>query len=260
MSRKLWCLPLVVLLTGCVTQGGEWGGGPGGSGEWPSWKKLGQAAKTAAVAPQTWAPIVGAGLLQIDGVDEKWSEDLATDQPVFGSDAKGISDDLRDVATAAYLITALAAPSGSTRDKFRGLAVGVGTMILDGGFSQGLKDLSSRERPDRSNDQSFPSGHASKASSRTNMAIRNLDQTGLLRWQRQSLTWLLHGVAAGTGIARVEAEKHHLSDVLVGYAVGHFVSTFMYEAFMKGNSAGLQLSFVGVEDGGAFTVKIPLRR
>ena len=194
--------------------------------------EFGQAAKTAATDPQTWVPLVGAVALQIDNVDEKWSEDLAADQPLFGDDAEDVSDDLRDVATGAYVVTALLAPSEKFGHKARGLAVGAGTMILDGVFSQGIKDLSKRERPDGSNDQSMPSGHGSKAASRTNMAIRNLKYMNLEPWQRSVLTWGLHGVAAGTGLARVEARKHHLSDVMVGYAVGHFVSTFMYEAFM----------------------------
>ena len=140
---------------------------------------LRDAAITAAKDPQTWIPLVGAALLQVDNADERWSEDLADDQPLFGDDAQDVSDDLRDLATASYLITALAANSETYGDKGRGLAVGAATMVLDGIASQGLKDLSGRERPDGSNDQSFPSGHASKASSRTNMAIRNLDHIDL---------------------------------------------------------------------------------
>ena len=246
----------ILLIQACVSSPSDtnWG-----KGSWPSMSKLGAAARTAATDPQTWVPIVGAGLLQIDNVDKRWTEDLIHDQPLFGDDAEDWSDDLRDISTGAYVITALFAESDSYGQKARGLAVGAGTMILDGIASQGLKDLTGRERPDGSNDQSFPSGHASKASSRTNMAIRNLADINLADWQRSGATWALHAVAAGTGLARVEAAKHHLSDVMVGYAVGHFVSTFMYEAFMKDNAIDAQLSFQGVERGGALTLTIPLR-
>ena len=221
--------------------------------------EFGAAAKTAATDPQTWVPLLGAAVLQIDDADERWSRDLAEDQPLFGDDAEDVSHNLRDTATGAYVLTALLAPSDKFGDKARGLGVGAGTMILDGVFSQGIKDLSGRERPYGSNDQSMPSGHASKAASRTNMAIRNLQYMDLDPWQRSVLTWGLHGVAVGTGLARVEANKHHISDIMVGYAVGHFVSTFMFEAFMKGSDSQAQLSFVPIEDGGAIKFSIPLK-
>lgn len=221
--------------------------------------RFGQAARTAALKPQTWIPLLGAGLLQVDNLDQKWSQDLADDRPLFGDDAADVSDDLRDAATGAYVLSALFTESDSWGAKGRGLAVGAGTMLLDGAVNQGLKDLSKRQRPNGSNDQSMPSGHASKASSRTNMAITNLDHVRLAPWQRQGLSWMLHGVAVGTGLARVEAEKHYLGDVLVGYAMGHFVSTFMYEAFMQDNPLGAQLTFVPVAQGGALRLTLPLK-
>lgn len=249
-------LPFICLTSACVNTQSQpgWGGG-----EWPTLNKFGQAAQHAAVSPQTWAPLLTAGLLQIDDADKRWSRDLAEDQPLFGDNAKDVSNSLRDVATGAYVLTALFAESESYQQKARGLAVGAGTMVLDGLVNQGLKDAFGRDRPDDSNDQSMPSGHASKAASRTNMAIRNLNSMSLQNWQREGATWLLRGVAAGTGLARVEAAKHHLSDVLVGYAVGHFVSTFMYEAFMREQAPGLQLSFTPIEQGGALTLTVPLR-
>ncbi len=250
-------LGILVLSTGaCVnsTANKSWG-----QAQWPSLQEFGAAARTAARQPQTWAPLVGAALLQIDDVDEKWSQDLAHDQPLFGSDADDVSDDLRDVSTAAYALTALLAPSENVGDKARGLAVGVSTMVLDGVVSQGLKDIVGRERPNGRNDQSMPSGHASKASSRTNMAIRNLEYINMPQWQRKSPTWVLHGVAGGAGLARVEANKHHLSDVLVGYALGHFLSEFMYEAFLQGNPRDLELSFTGIGRGGVLALTLPLQ-
>ena len=246
-------------LSACISpNSGHWGKSVEGAG-FPSMSRISQAAKTAAVDPQTWVPLLAAGVIAAADVDEDWSEDLAEDQPLFGDDAEDRSDDLRDIATASYIITALAAPSESFGGKVRGLSVGAGTMILDGVVSRGLKDLTQRERPDRSNDNSMPSGHASKAASRTNMAIRNLDYMDLAPWQKNTVTWALHGVAIGTGLARVEAEKHYLSDVLVGYAVGQFLSSFMYEAFMADAETGASLSAVPVADGLAFRLTIPLK-
>ena len=239
-------------LSGCVSAQGDarYGKAQG----WPSSGKLASAAKTAATQPQTWVPLLTAGVLMAADVDNDWSEDLAEDQPLFGSDADDVSDDLRDVATAAYVITALVAPSETLGDKLRGLTVGASTMLLEGAVTTGLKEVTSRDRPDGSNDKSFPSGHAAKASSRTAMAIGNLDYIDMPGWGRTAATWSLHGVAAATGLARVEAQKHHLSDVLAGYALGQFFATFMYEAFLEERDEDVRLSFVPVQDGGALTM------
>ena len=252
---KIFSVALTVLLLGGCVGSGSWGEGA----RWPSSGTLGQAAKSAAMDPQTWVPLVTATLLMATDVDDKWSQDLADDQPLFGDDAEDVSDDLRDVASAAYLLTALLAPSPTVGAKAKGLAVGAGTAIVDGVLSRGLKDVIGRERPDGSNDRSMPSGHASKASSRTAMAARNLRDIDMPNWSRQVVNWSLHGVAVGAGLARVESRKHHLSDVFVGYAIGNFLAGFMYEAFLEGHGSQAMISFQAVDDGGALTLTIPLR-
>ena len=204
-------------------------------------------------------PLAGAAVLLAADVDQQYSEDLWDDQPLFGDDAEDISSDLRDVASGAYVLTALLAPSPTFGAKAKGLAVGAATAITDGVVNRGLKDLIQRERPDKSNDNSMPSGHASKAASRTAMARYNLTHIEMPNWSKHTLNWTLHGVAVGTGLARVEAGKHHLSDVMVGYALGNFIARFMHEAFLVGHARGAQISFVPVDQGGAFTLKVPLR-
>ena len=252
---KITAVALTVLLLGGCVGSGHWGEGA----RWPSAANMGDAAKKAATDPQTWLPLATATLLIVADVDDKWSEDLAEDQPLFGDDAEDVSDDLRDVSSAAYLLTALIAPSPTVSAKAKGLAVGAGTAVVDGALSRGLKEIVGRERPDGSNDRSMPSGHASKASSRTAMAIRNLRDIDMPDWSRQVANWSLHGVAVGTGLARVEARKHHLSDVFVGYALGNFVAGFMYEAFLEGHSSQAMISFQPVADGGALTLTVPIR-
>jgi membrane-associated phospholipid phosphatase len=75
----------------------------------------------------------------------------------------------------------------------------------------GLKEIISEERPDRSNDRSFPSGHASLSFA----AAATLHKR--LGWQ---VGIPAHLVAAFVGVARVEAHKHFVHDVLVGAAIG----------------------------------------
>lgn len=250
-------LALVVWLlcaSGCISPGGTWG-----AGGWPPGHALGSAARSAAMDPDVWLPLASAGLLVASDVDKRWSQDMAQRKTLFGGDAKALSSDLRDVATAAYLITALAAPSDSFADKVRGLGVGAGTAVLDGVLSQGLKDAFGRQRPDDSNDQSMPSGHASKAASRTRLARANVAAMDLPVWQTRALNWTLRSISAGTALARVEGEKHYLSDVLVGYALGNFTAAFMQRAFLSGHAAEVRIGFVPVVDGGALQITLPLR-
>lgn len=241
---------LVLLMSGgCV-------GGPdarwGQHVHWPAAADLREAAGAAALDPQTWLPLAGAALLTITDRDNAWSESLADDQPLFGDDAADVSDDLRDLTTVAYFVTALAAPSPDASAKLRGLSVGVGTMLLEGAVTTALKEVTSRERPNGRNDRSLPSGHAAQAASRAALTIGNLQYFDMPRWGRIAATTGLYTVAGGAAWARVEARKHHLSDVLAGYALGHFLAAFTQQAFMRaGAESGLSLQFVPVERGGA---------
>lgn len=244
---------LCLLLGGCLGQG-QWGSGI----DWPQRGQLATAARDAALAPETWVPVATAGLLIATDYDQKWTRNMAEDREMFGQDAEDVSSTLRDVATGAYLITALVAPSPTLADKSKGLMVGASTMVLDGIVSRGLKDLTKRERPNQRNDRSMPSGHASIAASRTTMAMRNLESINMPRWTRQMTAWSLRGVALGSGFARVEANKHYLSDVLVGYALGNFVANFMYNAFMEGDSDLPRISFQPVQGGGLMTFSVPI--
>ena len=40
-------------------------------------------------------------------------------------------------------------------------------------------------------------------------------------------------LATGVGWARVEGEKHHPADILTSAALAHFLSKFIYDAFMN---------------------------
>ena len=61
------------------------------------------------------------------------------------------------------IVLALLAPSASISDKAKGLGVGIGAIYLNRDITDGLKSVTNRERPYRSNDRSFPSGHASSS-------------------------------------------------------------------------------------------------
>ncbi|NNF52582.1 MAG: phosphatase PAP2 family protein [Gammaproteobacteria bacterium] len=262
MMQRDWIRPFticamsVLMASGCASAPDDrsWGG----NAHWPGGGSFRQALVTAAKDPQTWVPLAGALALQIDDADENASRWLANEQPLFGRNAADTSDTLSNLTTAMYFATALAAPSAGLRDKGRGLAVGLGAIALNKAVTEGLKSAAGRERPNRQDNRSMPSGHASNASVSSAMAISNADYLPAPDWFRHGLTAGLYAMAGGASLARVEAGEHYLSDVLVGYALGHFIAAFMQQAFIQAESPAVSVSFVPVTRGGVFTVSIPV--
>jgi len=123
------------------------------------------------------------------------------------------------------------------------------------GLTSGLKSMTDRERPNGLNLRSFPSGHATTASAQAQLACYNLSRSGggPASAQAQLACYNLsrsgggpmvsrglcragQGAAVLTGWARVEAGMHYPSDVLVGWALGRFV-TSAAEAWMGDGEA-----------------------
>ncbi|MGV6848388.1 MAG: phosphatase PAP2 family protein [Marinibacterium sp.] len=79
---------------------------------------------------------------------------------------------------------------------------------------EALKFLVSEQRPDGSNDKSLPSGHTALAfSAATYFDIRYGDEY-------KPFVPVMYGLAALTGLARVQAKKHHAWDVAAGAVIG----------------------------------------
>jgi hypothetical protein len=229
---------LLAMINGCATlpNGRGWGQDATLS---PGWNRMKQAAIGAILSLETWAPVGTALILQVDDMDKRLSNWASGHTPIFGSQesADRWSDYLRESSGAAYLITALAAPSGNdpidwAKYKIKGIAMGVGAWGLTAGATDLLKTQTGRTRPDMSDKSSFPSGHVSTTGSFTTLAGRNI-RTLPLSPRNSTLARIgLAGMAAGTAWARIEAKRHYPSDVLVGYALGHFMSAFINDAFL----------------------------
>lgn len=205
----------------------------------PGWEAVRESAVRAAKSPYTWAPLAAALLLQIDDWDEDISDWAADKTPIFGSrqSARDASDTLRNLSVAALIVTTLATPSGDSSNdwlaaKGKGFTVAAAANLLSGETTTGLKNWSDRTRPDGSSDSSFPSGHSSVATVNATLAARNLQSVDIGANYRRALSIGFGAFAGGAAWARVEANVHFPSDVLVGAALGHFIAALINDAFM----------------------------
>ena len=91
-------------------------------------------------------------------------------------------------------------------------------IIVNGLYTFTLKYVVSRERPDGSDQLSFPSGHTSNAFASATVVHRHYG------WK---VGIPAYGVATFLGVSRMAANRHHFSDVvggaLLGYGVGRAV-------------------------------------
>jgi membrane-associated phospholipid phosphatase len=114
-----------------------------------------------------------------------------------------------DVGRDVLFYTALGYPAiqGDWQGVVRaGAALGATRLVTDG-----LKNITNEERPDHSNDKSFPSGHTSMSFA----AAGTLEKR--YGWQ---IGIPAHVVAAFVGVARVKADKHFVHDVVAGAVIG----------------------------------------
>jgi membrane-associated phospholipid phosphatase len=208
---------------------------------WPSSARWKRATMNALTSRGTWVPLLGAGVVSIDDWDREISEWAVENTPVFGSTdrAKEASDNLKTLTTFAMVGTAVAVPNGDGAWEWKPerLVLEVGAVQINNLLTSGLKSVTGRERPDGSDNRSFPSGHSSQAWTRTTLACRNVDQIPRLAngWG-VALKTSFRVIAAGTSWARVEGGVHYPSDVLFGAALGNFVAIFVHDAFLPADS------------------------
>ncbi|TEW54694.1 phosphatase PAP2 family protein [Psychromonas sp. RZ22] len=114
-----------------------------------------------------------------------------------------------DIGAYGLIGTALAIPAyKSDWEGFEQANYSILSALTTGVITKSLVD---KERPDKSDDNSFFSNHTASAfSAATTLNIRYGWQTGLPAY----------GLATLVGIGRVQADKHYWSDVLTGAAIG----------------------------------------
>ena len=240
ISVMLFSLSPLLFLTinGCGTLSNGRGWGQDATLR-PGWARIRRAAIKASSSPETWAPVAAALALQIDDLDGRVSDWASENTPVFGSrdHADKWSDHLVNSSGAVYLLTVLATPSGDDppewlKSKFKGLMTGTAAWGLTAGATDLLKGGLGRTRPDGSDNRSLPSGHTSAAASFTTLSRYNIRTLSMPSKQAVIMNMGIAGIAAGTAWATIEANRHYPSDVLLGYALGHFFSNFINDAFL----------------------------
>ena len=84
------------------------------------------------------------------------------------------------------------------------------------------KLLTSRMRPDQTTRDSFPSGHAAVAAFVAAAAFVRLAErsAGGPTWMESAVAATVVAWAVVAGAARIEARRHHIGDVVVGWAIG----------------------------------------
>jgi membrane-associated phospholipid phosphatase len=242
LRRLSILLPLVMLsfslfITGCGTLNN--GRGWGQDAIYPvEQKRITHAAYHAFFDLQTLIPAAGALIFTVDHYDKNASHWATRHHPIFGSEntAEQTSEYLLYSLEAETFATMVATPGGKdpkdwAYSKAKGLGVELAAELATVGTTNLLKNATDRSRPEGGG-KSFPSNHSSNAFSSTTLSNRNLNAIPMAEEIRMPLQIGNILLATCVGWARVEAGKHYPSDVLAGAALGHFLSAFIYDAFM----------------------------
>ena len=225
------------LVTGCGTL--ENGRGWGQDALSPvNGKRVSKALYNAGTDWGTLIPAGGAVVSSLDHFDERVNSWSTGHPPIYGSmdSPSRAANYLLGILQAEVVVTALATPSGEDpkewiSSKAKGLSVELGAELVTAGVTEGLKNVTNRERPGGGNN-SFPSGHSSAAFTNAVLANRNLQYLSMSDNLRIALEVGNYVLASATAWARVEANGHWLSDVFAGAAIGYFFGAFVHDAFM----------------------------
>jgi membrane-associated phospholipid phosphatase len=131
-------------------------------------------------------------------------------QPAVRFEAGNIGGSFLTQAAAAVGTFAIGKATGHERVSRVGADL-IRAQVVSQVVVQGVKFATHRTRPDGSNAQSFPSGHTASAFATATVLNRHFG------WKAGIPAYAFAGYV---GASRTSANKHHLSDVLMGAAVG----------------------------------------
>lgn len=211
----------------------------------PTSGKVWDAVKRNASSAHVWVPLAGAGAIHWSGWDHKLSRWANSGQGIYDDQtaADNWSDNFNNVLKFEAYATTLLTPSMNDDGKLSGYlwnktkgALVVNLSSLSSSYSHDvLAKAAHRQRPNRMDFRSFPSGHSTDAGARTMINSKNLDYIDMNDDVRLGLKVANTTMATGTLWARLEGRRHFPSDVLCGYALGSFMSGFIYDALLGMN-------------------------
>ncbi len=182
------------------------------------------------------SPLLGGGLQETYRLSDKLSLFGAMGYQVSTSEGMGFSGTGMSVSTGSngffdidfgvvidigenkfyksYQEKKAATPSVAKHNWSRFLVNTLASVGVSYGIKTGLKAVVKEERPDHSDNKSFPSGHTAMAFA----AARSIDK----EFRSESIWIPIAGYAAATaiGIQRVASDRHHWYDALAGAALG----------------------------------------
>ncbi|MDH3252495.1 MAG: phosphatase PAP2 family protein [Ignavibacteria bacterium] len=133
-----------------------------------------------------------------------------------------------------------------------------------------VKNVTARERPDNEDDRSFFSGHTSVTFVTSAFLFREIDDyldseswaqrsPALKMGLKMTAAALLYGWAAYVGYSRIYDNKHFLSDVLIGAAVGTLMGNIVYNSyFSEESSIPAHISLGYIQSSPALSIIVPL--
>lgn len=165
-------------------------------------------------SPDGFRPLlIGAGATGLASLlDDKVRDRIADPEHGFGTSLETTGDPLYSGVAVAGLF---AATRFADSPKLRAVSYDLlDAFVVNWGYTTALKHAIHRERPDRSDNVSFPSGHSSNAFTLAAVLERHFG------WKAGVPAY---AVAAGVAVSRLQRNKHWLSDVVGGAALGYVV-------------------------------------
>ena len=164
-------------------------------------------------------PVAAAGLALIPA-DHYISNQVQTKLPEF---EMKFDDYLQYAPWAAHLAMGACGVKGVSKNRYQVLTADALAAVMMAATVKGLKICVNRTRPN-GEEESFPSGHTAKAF---------MGATLLAHEYGHRSVWIPiagYTAATATGVMRVLNNRHHLSDVVVGAAVGILTAELAYWA------------------------------
>lgn len=182
--------------------------------------------------------LAGAALTGAASTFDTGTQDLIKGQAEELGEFGASAGTLRTIAPLALGL--FVGGRASTDSRFRAATYDVAQATLVTGLYTGiLKAAVGRPRPDRSDNKSFPSGHTSNAFAWASVASHHYGpKVGIPAYAFAGLI----------GASRIERDKHHLSDVVAGAALGLIVGRTVAREDGEPVGRRKKLSFVPMTD------------